>query len=47
MREELFRIFWEAAKGTYPAGESGYVNAILEADFEKVIDKIIKLLEWR
>lgn len=45
MKEELFKIFWEEAKGTYPAGESGHINAILETDFEKVIDKIIKLLE--
>lgn len=43
MREELFRILWEEAKGTYPPGESGHVNAILEEDFEKVIDKIINL----
>lgn len=47
MKDEIFKIFWEEAKGTYPAGESRHVNAILEEDFEKVIKKIIELLEQK
>lgn len=30
MKEELFIMFWEFAKSTYPAGSSTHVMAILE-----------------
>ena len=43
MKEELFIMFWEFAKSTYPAGSSTHVMAILEPDFEKLMDKIVDL----
>lgn len=42
LKERLFLIFWEEAKSTFPAGTSSHTNAILEEDFEKVIDKIME-----
>lgn len=44
MKKELFKIFWENAKSTYPEGESRHTRAILEEDFEKVCDEIIDLM---
>ena len=41
MKEEIFKLFWEMSKSTYPAGTSNHTSAILEQDFETLIEKII------
>lgn len=41
MKEEILKLFWEMSKSTYPAGNSNHTNAILERDFETLIEKII------
>ena len=41
MKEEIFKLFWEMSKSTYPSGTSKHTNAIIEQDFETLIDRIV------
>lgn len=43
MKEQIEKLFWEFAKSTYPAGTSNHSNAILESDFNDLINKIVLL----
>ena len=43
MKEEIFKLFWEMSKSTYPSGTSLHTNAIIEQDFETLIDKIVMI----
>ena len=43
MKEEIFKLFWEMSKSTYPSGTSNHTNAIIEQDFETLIDKIVMI----
>lgn len=47
MEKELFKIFWQNVKSTYPEGTSKHTNAILEEDFEKVWAEILDLISVR
>ena len=47
MEKELFKIFWQNVKSTYPEGTSKHTNAILEEDFEKVWSEILDLISVR
>ena len=41
MKEEILKLFWEMSKSTYPSGTSNHANAIIEHDFDTLIDKIV------
>lgn len=41
MKEQIEKLFWELSKSTYPAGTSNHTNAILESDFNDLIEKIV------
>lgn len=41
MKDEIFKLFWEMSKSTYPSGTSNHTNAIIEKDYEELIDKIV------
>ena len=41
MKEQIEKLFWELSKSTYPSGTSNHSNAILESDFNELIEKIV------
>lgn len=45
MKEQIFKIIWSNVKSTYPLGTSKHTNAILEQDFDKVINEILKTIQ--
>lgn len=44
MKEKIKLIIWDKVKGTYPMGTSKHTNAILEDDFENLIDELFSLI---
>jgi|Laugrespbdmm15dd_1035085.scaffolds.fasta_scaffold95816_1 hypothetical protein len=45
MKEQIFKILWNNIKSTYTSGTSKHTNAILEQDFDKIIDEILKAIQ--
>ena len=45
MKKQIEKLFWEMSKSTYPSGSSTNTNAILEHDFNEIIDKIVLIKE--
>lgn len=42
MKEKIKLIIWNKVKGTYPMGTSKHTNAVLEDDFDSLIEDISK-----
>jgi hypothetical protein len=40
MRNFLFELIWGKSQVTYPKGASKTTNAILEKDYDEIIDKV-------
>ena len=43
MKEKILKLFWEMSKSTYPSGTSTHTNAILEQDYEALIEEIVNI----
>jgi GTPase involved in cell partitioning and DNA repair len=44
VKEKIKLIVWNKVKGTYPMGTSKHTNAILEDDFEGLVNELFSLI---